>query len=277
MNSRIQGQSATTTAKMCAGLALDDTGTGGNRPPLVLLHGLTFDRRIWAPIISALREVDPDRRVISVDLPGHGESPPLPSHDLPRLIEVLHAALGDAAVQAPVLVGHSISGAIASLYAGVYPAAGVVNVDQPPLIAEFAQLVRSIEPQLRGPDFGELWQRIFFTSFHTELLPPDARELVTANSQPRQDIVLSYWQTLLEVPVAEIVALIDDTSTRITERAIPYLLVLGHQLAAADEASLREQMPAIQIHLWAGTGHFPHLARPAAFAGLLDGTAQWRR
>ncbi len=40
----------------------------------------------------------------------------------------------------------------------------------------------------RRREVSALAERIFFTSFHTELLPPQAQELVTANSQPRQDI-----------------------------------------------------------------------------------------
>jgi pimeloyl-ACP methyl ester carboxylesterase len=52
-------------------IALDRTGDG---PPLVLLHPLGADRRVWDPIVDRLSEV---REVIALDLPGFGESPPL--------------------------------------------------------------------------------------------------------------------------------------------------------------------------------------------------------
>jgi len=52
-------------------IALDRTGDG---PPLVLLHPLGADRRVWDPVLERLSDV---RQVITVDLPGFGESPAL--------------------------------------------------------------------------------------------------------------------------------------------------------------------------------------------------------
>lgn len=50
-------------------LAYDAHGTG--HPALVLVHGLTFDRRSWQPIVDALAG---SARTIAVDMPAHGES-----------------------------------------------------------------------------------------------------------------------------------------------------------------------------------------------------------
>jgi pimeloyl-ACP methyl ester carboxylesterase len=58
-----------------AGMAADLYGFADERPPLVLLPGLTFDRRIWQPVLDHLARIDPGRQVLAVDLPGHGESP----------------------------------------------------------------------------------------------------------------------------------------------------------------------------------------------------------
>src|SRR6266545_2844753 len=49
-------------------LAYDDEGAG---TPVVFLHGLTFDRRSWRPIMERL---DGSVRSIAIDLPAHGES-----------------------------------------------------------------------------------------------------------------------------------------------------------------------------------------------------------
>ncbi|HEV7493118.1 alpha/beta fold hydrolase [Baekduia sp.] len=46
----------------------------GSGPPLVLLHPLGADRRVWDPILDRLAL---ERDVIAVDLPGFGDSPPL--------------------------------------------------------------------------------------------------------------------------------------------------------------------------------------------------------
>ena len=39
--------------------------------PFVFLHGLTFDSRMWAPVLDALPS---GHRAIAFDLPGHGGS-----------------------------------------------------------------------------------------------------------------------------------------------------------------------------------------------------------
>ena len=43
-------------------LAGDLTGEPGRTPPLVLLHGLTFDRTSWHPVLAELTALDPLRR-----------------------------------------------------------------------------------------------------------------------------------------------------------------------------------------------------------------------
>src|SRR4051812_15384484 len=47
----------------------------GGGPPLVLLHSLGTDRCVWHPVLEPLSR---ERDVIAVDLPGFGESDPLP-------------------------------------------------------------------------------------------------------------------------------------------------------------------------------------------------------
>ena len=45
--------------------------TGGAKPPLVLLHGITDDGLCWAPVAEVLAD---KHDVIMVDLRGHGKS-----------------------------------------------------------------------------------------------------------------------------------------------------------------------------------------------------------
>jgi pimeloyl-ACP methyl ester carboxylesterase len=58
----------------------------GTGRPLILLHGLGGNWRSWTPVINTLAA---EREVIAVDLPGCGETPPLPG-------PVSIAALADA-------------------------------------------------------------------------------------------------------------------------------------------------------------------------------------
>ena len=90
-----------------------DGPAGSTAAPLLLLHDLAGDRRLWRPLRPLLSQ---QRRTISVDLRGHGESPVPPlgdgydvathAADLLRLLDALD-------VDRAVLVGSDLGGAIA--------------------------------------------------------------------------------------------------------------------------------------------------------------------
>ncbi len=89
--------------------------TGGNKPPIVLLHGLTLNGACWIPLA---RDLEKNYDVIMPDARGHGYSG-IPNHsyfydDLASDVENLIDALGLAT---PILLGHSMGGMTAALVA----------------------------------------------------------------------------------------------------------------------------------------------------------------
>jgi pimeloyl-ACP methyl ester carboxylesterase len=86
---------------------------GGSGPPLALVHGLGFSWRSWEPVLDAL-EVRHD--VVALDLPGFGESPPLPDDAAPtptRLADAVESELDRLGLEAPAVVGNSLGGWVA--------------------------------------------------------------------------------------------------------------------------------------------------------------------
>jgi pimeloyl-ACP methyl ester carboxylesterase len=89
-------------------LAFDDRGGGD---PLVLIHGLGTTRWIWRETTASLAQ---GRRVIALDLPGFGDSPPLgPKFDLETVADAVAEEAGDRAGGPFDLLGHSLGGALA--------------------------------------------------------------------------------------------------------------------------------------------------------------------
>ena len=256
-----------------AGLAADDLGRPDDRAPIVLLHGLTFDRTMWRPALAELETIDPGRRAIALDLPGHGESPDASSYALEATVERVRAAIVEAGLRDPILVGHSASASVAAMYATRYPTSGIVLVEGGFLVAPFAEMLRSMEPVLRGPGFGAAWSRISEYAFRLDEVPADVRSFVEATSRPRQDVVLGYWQDLFERTPAELQAWVDEGAATLRQSGLSVTSVVGQDPVADETAWLEANLPAARTLVWPGSGHFPHLAHPRAFAELLATTA----
>ena len=108
-------------------LVYERAGTG---PPLVLLHGVGHRRQAWTAVLDRLT---PHREVITVDLPGHGQSPRL---DLSgrsvacALEDELTALFTELGLDRPHVAGNSLGGRLA-LEAGVRGAAATVTALSP--------------------------------------------------------------------------------------------------------------------------------------------------
>ena len=245
------------TATHRATLAYEADGAG---TPVVFLHGLTFDRRSWRPIVEALGG---SVRTIAIDLPAHGESDGDPA-PLPVVAEQVHEVVAALVVEPPVVVGHSMSAGIALLYALAHPTRGVVLVDDGPHVQPFAELVRRLEPTLRGPGFADVWQ-VFEQSFGLERLDEPVRSLVLATHRVRQEVVLGYWDMLLHTEPAELQAWIDG---QIGELDVPCLAVFGRPVSDGQRERLG-RLRGLELEEWMGGGHFVHLVDPGRFAERL--------
>ena len=92
-------------------LGYDRLGSG---PPLVLVHSLGTDRCVGHPVLEPLAR---ERDVIAVDLPGFGESDPLPAGKPPApalLADAVASFVAGLGVdEAPHVAGNSLGGWVA--------------------------------------------------------------------------------------------------------------------------------------------------------------------
>jgi pimeloyl-ACP methyl ester carboxylesterase len=247
-----------TAANLQADLAYDIEGSG---TPVVFLHGLTFGRRTWRPVIDRL---DGSVTCIAIDLPAHGDSggEPVP---LETVAERIHRLLEPLGIERPVVVGHSMAAGVAGLYASAHPARGIVLVDQATEVLPFAQMLHQVAPMLRGPAFGQAWQNIE-NSLGLDRIPEPTRTLVLETHMVHQDVVLGYWDQVLDTEPADLQAWIDAKAAGIQ---IPCLAVFGRPATHGERERLA-RLPDAQIEEWTGDGHFVHLVDPGRFAARLS-------
>lgn len=101
--------------------------------PLLFVHGFGNEAHVWDDLAPA---VAPYYRTLAVDLRGHGDSDrdPEARYDYDAHVADLEALTEALGIERLVLVGHSLGGRIAMLFAGRHPErmAGLVVVDSAP-------------------------------------------------------------------------------------------------------------------------------------------------
>jgi len=113
------------------GTRIHYTRTGGNKPSVLLLHGIQVNGLTWLRTAKAL---DPAYDVVMPDFRGHGKSGGVEhgfsvemlANDTINLIEALN-------LQNPFVIGHSLGAEVAGRIAATYPLQAVALLD-PPLV-----------------------------------------------------------------------------------------------------------------------------------------------
>jgi pimeloyl-ACP methyl ester carboxylesterase len=248
----------TTQVADSAQLNYERRGAGS---PLLFIHGLTFDRSTWKPIVEQLT----DRfTCVTVDLPGHGGSEG-PQRGIDDVAVAISHLLGELEVEPPVVIGHSLGAAVAGSFAAHCPARGLVMVDQATYIRPFAAMLHQFEPALRGKNFQAAFEPIRQT-IGVELLPEPQRTSILASQRIDQDLALAYWDEVLATTPDELQARIDRDTKAV---AVPVLVVFGQTIDDATREHLLSHLPSPEIEEWPGLGHMVHLMDPQRFARRL--------
>ncbi|MTV24923.1 alpha/beta hydrolase [Nitriliruptoraceae bacterium ZYF776] len=248
-----------TTTPRPVPLAHDLTGSG---PLLVLLHGITEDRRSFDPLTDDLAR---DHTVLRVDLRGHGRSPEADTYDLASMagdVAALVEQVGDGRV--PLVVGHSMGGTVATAYAAAFPTRGVVDVDQSLDLAGLQAQVRELEPLLRSPEHHLAIGAVFEALRGP--LPADEVTRIEALRAPKQPVVLGVWAPLLDLTTDELDVLVRQVAAGVQ---VPYLSLHGTDPGPDYPAWLRERIPTATVEVWDDHGHYPHLVDAPRFLDRL--------
>jgi pimeloyl-[acyl-carrier protein] methyl ester esterase len=252
-------------------LHYDDRGAG---PPAVLVHGWSMSSRAFAFQAEALAAAG--RRVLALDLRGHGRSSPAPTHRVEDHARDLAALHEHAGVDRALVVGWSL-GAQVALEA--LPALGrrvaalallaatprfTQGDDWPHGLPEVS--VRALQARLaHRPE--KVLQRFFEGMFVPDELDGDARARIGAA------VLAGAPPTDLAAARAGLDALLAaDQRPRLDAVRSPVLLVHGTYdpicLPGAAEW-LHAHLPGSRLELLDRVGHAPQLSRPQRVTELL--------
>jgi pimeloyl-ACP methyl ester carboxylesterase len=230
-----------------------------HHPALVLIHGITESHHTWHPLLHRLAE---EHLVLAVDLRGHGESDRCDPYDpMSYAADVVDtvAALG---IDAPLVVGHSLGGVVATAFAAMAPSVGVVNVDQPLRLAAFKDGLMQLEPLLTGSDeqFATAIDMVFGGMVGP--LQADEAARVHALRHADQAVVLGTWDGVLHSSTEELDGTVAALAGAIT---VPYLSLHGIDPGPDYAPWLTRLMPSATVEVWPDHGHYPHLVDQTRF------------
>jgi pimeloyl-ACP methyl ester carboxylesterase len=233
----------------------------GRGAPLLLVHGVGDERSLWEPIVERLAD---HYTCVTLDLRGHGQSTGALEFGPFELARDVEAVVFEAGLRKPALIGHSLGGFVASMYAGSARAGvrAVINVDQPLAMEDFAPLVRQYEPALRAGQVKQVLLEVL-SLIGLGAMPGALRERLEATRERlAPEVMLGVWGPLLEPELEPMLARVDRELARI---AAPYLSLFGSEPAASYVTWLRTRVPHAEVESFGGQGHFLHLLDPDRF------------
>lgn len=120
------------TITIADGIELFYTRTGGEKPVLVLAHGITDSGLCWHQLASNLAE---HYDLILYDAYGHGKSSRIDPEKRFDLAEDLHDLIKNLDLEKPGIIGHSMGAATAIKFSSAYPDnLSALILEDPPIL-----------------------------------------------------------------------------------------------------------------------------------------------
>lgn len=233
-------------------------------PPVVFVHGMTFDHRMWLPQIETFSR---DHRVIAYDLRGHGKSGAGDGQFTYRhLADDLAALLDHLVIEKAVLCGLSMGGAVAFRTFEIYPerVSGLVLCDT----SCFAD---TNESRQRRELTIQSIKRDGLKPF-TDIFVPSVFAAATFERHP--EVIASIRETILSSsPLGICGALLaqmgrTDTCSTLAEINVPTLFMVGSEDALTPPSvveDIHSQVQGSGFRVIPGAAHIPNLENPEAF------------
>ena len=242
------------------GVRIHYTSYGAGENALVFVHGWSSDETVWK---KQAPELARSVRVLTVDLPGHGQSDqPELAYTMDYYARALDAVLRDAGVKKAVLVGHSNGTPVVRQFYRRYPreVSGLVVVDgslRP--LGDAAAMEKFIAP-LRAPNYAENVGK-FIEQITAPMKDPAERAALKS----------MMLRTPQRVAVSEFEGTLDPALWKTEKIEVPVLIVLAKSPFWTPEYETFVQgfIPHLQYETFGDVSHFLMLDKPAEFNALV--------
>ena len=232
------------------------TNYGGGEKALVFIHGWSSDETVWKKQAAELAK---SIRVLTVDLPGHGQSDkPGLDYTMDYYARAIDAVLHDAGVKKAVLVGHSNGTPVVRQFYRRHSdeTAALVVVDGSLRAMGTPEEMKKFLDPFRAPNYSETAGK--FIDGITAPMPDQAE---------REEVKTMMLRTPQRVAISEFEGAIDPAIWKDDKIEVPTLIVLAKSPFWTAEylKYVRKLVPKAQIETLDGVSHFLMLDKPKEF------------
>ncbi|WP_435601720.1 alpha/beta fold hydrolase [Streptomyces sp. C10-9-1] len=244
-----------------ARLTYDDEGPReGGGVPLVFVHGWTADRHRWD---HQTAHFSATRRVVRLDLRGHGESEGSGRRSIAELAGDVMALLDHLGLERFVLVGHSMGGMISQTIALAHPE----RVERLVLVDSISRMTYSRARGLLMAASTLVPFRLFVEANIRRAFAPGyprerIRQYVQESAATPREVVMTCYGAMRDFDVLD----------RVHEIRVPVLLVHGYhdiQLPLSQMLRMAKEYPDAQVRI-VDAGHELPVEKPEELTALLE-------
>src|SRR3954469_3954131 len=237
------------------------TEYGAGENALLFVHGWACDETFWSGQAAPLGATF---HVITIDLPGHGQSDkPRIAYTMDLYARAIDAVLRDAKVNVATLIAHSNGTPVVRQFYRKFPGKtrGLVIVDGALRPFGDKAMMEKFVARLKAPNYEEA-----------------AGQLIDSIMSPIQDgalrekIKTAMMRTPQYVAAGEMEATLDDALWKTDKINVPVLMILAKQPAwsAEYEQFVRGIVPDLDYQVWENVSHFLMMEQPEKFNGVLE-------
>ena len=232
--------------------------------PVVFLHGIGGGAKSFAPQIASFAGAG--YHPVALDLPGYGGRPPVDTMSFDAIAADVEAAIAGAALQRPVLVGHSMGGMVVQTLLRRRPdgyAAAVLSCTSPAFgnpAGDFQK--KFIADRLAPLDAGQTM---------ADVAPNAARTVMSPAADPAgRALFIEQYALVPETTYrAAVNCLVTfDERANLAAIKVPVLCLAAEHDRNAPAPVLEKmasKIPGAQYVRLPGLGHMPNLEAPGAF------------
>jgi len=236
-----------------------DIGDRKAKSAIVFVHGWTCNADFWKESFNAF----PGKRVIALDLPGHGQSDkPKVTYSMEYFARSIDAVMKEAGVEKAVLVGHSMGTPVAREFYRMHPerTLGIVIVDG---------ALKTFFPKAAGDQFiGQM--KADYKGSSTKFV--EGMASIIKDEAIRKFVSDSMLSTPDYVGIGAMEGMNDEKIWKEDKINVPVLAIMAPSpfWPANVKEIFTSIAPNIDFQMWSGVSHFLFMEKPREFNNAVE-------